>query len=202
MLSRGEWQLIRRSRHDVARIPLFALVVACCGEFTPLVVVFMNGIVPKTCRVPKQVIGSRKVLEERRKASFRRGTLASEADLRKSVEELEKAEILHIGRSLGLFSKWWDKLGEYGLGGVPSGLLKARVRKGINYLDMDDFAIERDGSVSDLEIEELRIALEDRGIDVLGKDNAQLKVLLRNWLKARGKKTLTSLLLTRPSAWT
>ena len=161
----------------------------------------MSGVVPTTCKIPKQISGAREALEERRTRSFRGGTVASKGDVGKEVEDLGREEILHVGRSLGLFSKWWDKLAEAGLGGAPSGLVRMRVKRTLEYLDMDDFAIERDGGVGEMEVEEVRIALEERGLDVLGKNDAQLKSLLKSWLQTRGRKPVTSLLLARPSVW-
>ena len=50
---------------------------------------------------------------------------------------------------------------------------------------MDDFAIERDGGIKSLEKEEVRIACEERGIDVLGKEEGNLRADLKRWLYRR-----------------
>ncbi|KUI62746.1 hypothetical protein VP1G_09860 [Cytospora mali] len=43
-----------------------------CGEFTPLVVLAVPGVVPITCRIPQQVEKLRRKAEDRRGASFER----------------------------------------------------------------------------------------------------------------------------------
>lgn len=188
--------MLVRSAYDLRRIPIFALVFVVCGEFTPLVVVFMGSVVPRTCQIPKQVLSTREKAEGRRKASFRELVVPPpEGD--EGVVGLKREQLLHIGRSLGLHSTWWPE----GLGLPPDGLLRARVRKRVEYLEMDDRLIEKDGGVGEMEMEEVRLALEERGLDVLGKSDEQLKMLLRSWLWARKKRFVPTLFLTRPSVW-
>ena len=172
-----------------------------CGEFTPLVVLFIAGVVPGTCRIPKQIQGSREKLEERRRRSFREGTLDSRNAGDRSVKDLEKNEIMHVGRSLGLYSSLWDQSRDAGLVGFPLGLLRGRVSREVVALEMDDYAIKRDGGVGGMDSEEVRIAAEARGLDVLGKNDGQLKKLLNAWLQAKEAHSITKLLLTRPSVW-
>ena len=62
-LTRSELQLLVRNWHDMKRVPAFALVLIICGEFTPLVVIALTGIVPWTCRIPKQIDSDRRKLE-------------------------------------------------------------------------------------------------------------------------------------------
>ena len=53
---------------------------------------------------------------------------------------------------------------------------------------MDDFAIERDGGMKRLEKEEVRMACEERGIDVLGKEDGNLRADLKRWMEQRRKR--------------
>ena len=53
---------------------------------------------------------------------------------------------------------------------------------------MDDFAIERDGGMKMLEKEEVRMACEERGIDVLGKEERNLRADLKRWMEQRKKR--------------
>ena len=145
--------------------------------------------------MPKQVGRAREKAEVRRARSFREGTIQSQ-NVASSVQELGTGEILHIGRSLGLYSTLWDRMGK-----VPVGLVRSRIVKRAKYLDLDDMAIERDGGVEQMEMEEVKISMEERGLDVLGKNDAQLRNVLRSWLHARRQQPLTKLLLTRPSVW-
>ncbi|KAI9878675.1 MAG: hypothetical protein M1830_010823 [Pleopsidium flavum] len=196
LLTRSDFQLLIRTWHDLKRIPSFALVFIVCGEFTPLVVPFLGRVVPRTCQIPKQVRTVREKMEGRRKASFRELVVAPPTE-DVGVEGLKREQLLHISRSLGLHSSWWPE----GFGLPPDGLLKARIRERAEYLDIDDHLIESDGGVGEMEMEELRMALEERGVDVLGKNDEQLKMLLRTWLWARVRRPVMTLFLTRPSVW-
>ncbi len=178
------------------KIPLFALVLLVCGEFTPLVVPFLSGAVPGTCLIPKQVQTAREKAEARRKASFRDLVVAPPAE-EVGVAGLKREQLLHVSRSLGLHSNWWPE----GLGLPPDAVLKSRIGRRTEYLDMDDRLIGSDGGVGEMEVEEVRIALEERGLDLLGKNEQQLRGSLRTWLRAKAERPLTHLLLTRPSVW-
>ncbi|KAL8663268.1 MAG: hypothetical protein Q9202_004017 [Teloschistes flavicans] len=198
-LTRGEYHLIRRTRSDVSRIPLFGLVLLICGEFTPFVVLFLglNGAVPKTCHVPRQVDGAREKLEARRRESFRQGTITGNnlADIG-DITKLPKPILAHVGKSLGMYSSLWDRIGV-----TPTLFLSWRMRKAIERINTDDFAIERDGGTEHLSDEESKIAAEERGLDVLGKPTRDVRTALNQWLDARKQTSIFHLLSTRQSAW-
>ena len=55
-ISRREYQLCIRTRHDIRKLIPFGLIFLICGEFTPLVVLALgSAVVPSTCQIPKQV---------------------------------------------------------------------------------------------------------------------------------------------------
>ncbi len=55
-ISRREFQLYLRTRHDLRKLIPFGLVFIACGEFTPLVVLALGtAVVPYSCRIPKQI---------------------------------------------------------------------------------------------------------------------------------------------------
>ncbi|KAL8785921.1 MAG: hypothetical protein Q9213_003070 [Squamulea squamosa] len=199
LLSRAEYHLIRRTRRDVSRIPLFGLVLAICGEFTPLVVVFMglSGAVPRTCHIPKQIEGAREKLEKRRRESFRDRTVAVEEIGKFDVmQQLPRPILIHVGRSLGLYSTLWDKIRV-----VPTLLLPRRIEKAVDLIDVDDLAIEKGGGVIHLSEEELKLAAEERGLDVVGRPKEELRSVLGRWINARKHASIIDLLCRRPSAW-
>ncbi|KAL8870884.1 MAG: hypothetical protein Q9174_003170, partial [Haloplaca sp. 1 TL-2023] len=164
-LSRAEYHLVRRTRSDVSRIPLFGLVLVICGEFTPLVVLFLglDAAVPRICHIPRQVEGARKRLEEARRKSFREGTITGKntGDL-SDVTNLPKPILAHVANSLGLVSGLWNTIGI-----TPRPLISWRLGRVVDWIDADDFAIGRDGGVKHLNEEESKLAAEARGIDVL-----------------------------------
>jgi hypothetical protein len=161
-----------------------------CGEFTPVVVIALSGVVPWTCRIPKQIESDRRKLEKRRSISFRE--LTSEPPTQAGAENLGRAQLLHISRSLGLSSGLWDWIG-----GLPTGLLRRKVGRRVEYLELDDDLIRKAGGVNDMASEEVKMALVERGVDVLGKGDALLKANLNAWLLSREKAPAEKLLLTR-----
>ncbi|KAL8945190.1 MAG: hypothetical protein Q9211_000271 [Gyalolechia sp. 1 TL-2023] len=198
-LSRAEYHLIKRTRRDAFRIPLFGLVLAICGEFTPLVVVSMglNGVVPRTCHIPRQIDGAREKAEARRRESFRHGTVTyDEMGKFDDVQKLPKPILAHIGRSLGLYSSLWDKVGL-----TPTVLLPRRIREAVGRIDVDDTAIQRDGGMKHLSEEEMKLAAEERGLDVVGKPLGEIRSVLVKWTEARKLAPIIELVLRRPSAW-
>lgn len=55
-ISRRDFQLYLRTKHDMKVLVPFSLVVLVCGEFTPLVIMALGSvIVPYPCRIPQQV---------------------------------------------------------------------------------------------------------------------------------------------------
>ncbi|KAF1352022.1 hypothetical protein BDV97DRAFT_348603 [Delphinella strobiligena] len=86
-LLRSQFQLLMREREDVKKLPLFAVLVAVFGEWLPLLVPLIPGRVPKTCRIPKQVVGMRKAVEERRKQSFRLGLTEPAPEVLAAIKE-------------------------------------------------------------------------------------------------------------------
>jgi len=62
---------------------------------------------------------------------------------------------------------------------------------------LDDKLIKRDGDVERMSIEEVRLALIERGVDILGKSESQLRASLKAWFHARDESSILRLLLTR-----
>jgi hypothetical protein len=199
-LTRAEFQFLRRSRHDFSRVPVFALLFAVLGEWLPLVVIFVTPLVPYPCRIPKQILKARESLEKRRSESFRGITDGYVPNSRgqkgevRELKELNKGQLMHISRSLGLHFGFWDRT----RGHVPPEvLLRWKVRRWLKYLDQDDALLKRDGGAAELKGEELKLAAEQRGIDVLAKRDDELKTHLEMWLRGRGEGKILAMLLTR-----
>lgn len=180
--------LKRRWRHDIRRLPLFALMFVVCGEFTPLVVLALPGVVPLTCRIPRQIEKLRRAAEARRRASGARLLLQRRKKKKQEgseegavVEPLSRAEaVAHAARSLGLVSPLWDRLP------LPDSLValfaSRRVRGHVAFLDQDGHLLSQAGGVPALEDDEVALACEDRGLDVVGKSPAGLRESLGRWL--------------------
>jgi hypothetical protein len=200
VLTRAEFQFLRRSQYDTRRVPIFGLLFILAGEYLPLVVIFLTPLVPYTCRIPKQVKRAREKLEKRREDSFRAVTdgyvpsAKSKKGEVRELQELEKGQLTHISRSCGLHAALWDRT----RGALPpKSMLTFRVRKWLEYLEKDDALIQRDGSVRELKGEELRLAAEQRGLNVLGKKDDDLRNTLARWMKGRSEGKVLPMLLTR-----
>lgn len=154
--------------------------------------------------MPKQVENAREKVERRRSEVFRDPPAGLDIDLaekRGEAATLSKAGVLHIGRSLGLYSNLWDRIGL-----PPLWLVRRRVRKRLDFVELDDFTICRDGGVENMEFAEVELAAEMRGLNVLGRRESALRSDLSNWLLnkiALEKQGLSTrkLYLTRPPAW-
>ena len=109
-LSRADFQLIRRTRRDINKVPLFALIWLICGEFTPLVIIFFTAVVPPTIWIPKQVQKAREEAEERRarikdpRAPF--AALSWESDIGSMSAEPQREILKSCAQSLGLYPVW------------------------------------------------------------------------------------------------
>ena len=202
LISRAEWLLAKRQRADLLRVPLFILVFIVCGEFTPLVAIFFSGAVPRSLWVPRQVLKAREKVEARRREVFRNPPEGLKIeDTKEESHTLSKAQIIHIGRSLGLYSSLWDRINL-----PPLWLIRRGIKKRMDSVELDDFAIRRDGGVEKMEPAEVELAVEIRGLDILGKEEQELRRSLRQWLLNRkflaGKGlSVKRLYLARPSVW-
>ncbi|XPS91527.1 hypothetical protein M3J09_000943 [Ascochyta lentis] len=67
ILSRSEWQVLRRSKRDLLRLPVMGFLILALGEWLPLVVIYLTPVIPEACRIPTQVERTLRKLESRRK---------------------------------------------------------------------------------------------------------------------------------------
>ncbi|OAA76959.1 LETM1-like protein [Akanthomyces lecanii RCEF 1005] len=200
--SRADWVLLWRVRHDLLRLPCFGLMFVICGEFSPLVVMLVDGIVPYTCRIPRQLRGSAEKAETRRRQAFRELETAHPHGVlspRVSPSLARK----HVLRSLHLSGAMWDRLGF-----VPPGLWAIKGTLRMAFLEGDDKNLVEDGGPMGLEVDELRIACMERGIDVLGKSESEMRTWLGDWLRLTAaedlterRRRMTTLLMTRQENW-
>jgi hypothetical protein len=105
-------------------------------------------------------------------------------------------QLIHMSWSLGLSSSVWDYLGGQ-FPGLPTFMLKKKVARRVQYLEMDDMLLQK-GNVEELDEQEVTMACVERGINVVGRNEEDLKEDLGSWLKARVKGApIERLLLTR-----
>jgi hypothetical protein len=198
-LSRSSFLLVRRAAYDVRRIIPFSITLVICGEFTPLLVLVLgNAITPSTCRIPKQIAQERARLARRKSAALLAAG-GKDASAAGSEEELDllarryadaewvqSASVGEVRRACAVF----------GLGGGHDGLAarvlaglvyRRRLGKHAAYLEVDDGLIVRGGGVGEMQAEEVRTAVVERGgVDVvgLGREEEE-KAWLERWLQRR-----------------
>ena len=203
-INRGQFLLLDRAYRDGRTAPLLALVLGACGEFTPLVAPFLPWAVPAVCTLPTQVESRRKVLEARRRESWD-ALVAAGADWDPAADgmaarprvpaDLDRARLLHVGRCLGLYARWWEtRLGR----APPARYVRWRVRRAVRYIRADDVGMIRGGAPKGLPAEEVRIACEARGMDVLGKSDGECRAWLERWLAEPEGVGVLAVLVRRP----
>lgn len=196
--SRADWVLYWRVQHDMLRLPFFGLMLIVIGEFTALVVLYVDGVVPYVCRIPSQLRGGAEKAEARRREAFRELEVAHPHGVL-SPRVTRSLARKHVLRGLHLSGAMWDRLGF-----VPPGMWEIKGRLRMAFLEGDDKNLIEDGGPMGLEVDELRIACMERGIDVLGKSESDMRTWLGDWLRLTAaediterRRRMTTLLMTR-----
>ncbi|KAL2135142.1 hypothetical protein VTI74DRAFT_9573 [Chaetomium olivicolor] len=196
--TRAHMLLRQRWRHDAKTLPLFVLVLVAFEELTPLVVGWLpRAIVPLTCRIPSQLErwGRR---DGARRAEGREEAAAAMTDV--EGRRTGKVPVKAVAKILGFSGGAW----------TPAAWAQWRVERKLRFLAEDDALLIQSGGERALVAEELRLACEDRGIDVLGRGDEELTRVLGSWLKltdarmlgeeGRGEEVMR-LLVRKDSEW-
>lgn len=136
-ITRAEYQLMERSRHDKKKLLPFGLLAVVFGEWLILLVPLIPNVFPLTCRAPSQTAKQRQQLEQRRGRVFRRGIPEPERKAllaardprpgepapqgnfciagdplytRRLVDTLSDDQLMHLSTTLNLHSSIWDYL--------------------------------------------------------------------------------------------
>ncbi|KAK4242921.1 hypothetical protein C8A03DRAFT_28922 [Achaetomium macrosporum] len=188
--TRAHLHLKLRWAHDVRRLPLFALVLLVCEEFTPLVVLALPRAVPLPCRIPRQV--ERLEKEDWRWREEGRREVANKGE--------GEVPVTAVAKILGFPVRWW----------TPGSVVRSRVERRLRFLEEDDELLVRAGGAGALVPEEVRLACADRGIEVLGRGAEELRAALGRWLRLTDtrrvgeqgrKEAVMRLLLRKESEW-
>lgn len=201
-LTRAEWQVVLRSKKDVMRLPAFGALVLLLGEWLPLVVLYLTPVIPEACRIPQQVQRELSKREQIRQQRLRRVSLDAmrlmsqdrrpagsttdvksastdnAAVVKSAAQNMTLYELLLASSRYNCHSRIFDLLHIT----PPKVLLKRNVGERLAYLRKDDALIIRDGGWAALNKEEVDRACVERGIDVLGKKEDELrKALVLQW---------------------
>lgn len=195
VVSRADFQQLERNARDIGKLPFFGVLVLLFGEWLPLLVPFIPNRVPGTCRIPKQVRGMREKSEARRQWSFRSGTaeepeagqvaveggrwrMTDYKSVREVLKNLGPRQLMHLSCVLNQHSSVWDRLQL----SPPATLVRRGVCARVQYLALDDYLLVESGGPEGLVGDEVVIACEERGIDVLGKPEEKLRAELKAWI--------------------
>ena len=199
VLTRAEWQIVRRSKGDMLRLPAFGLLVLIFGEWLPIIALYLTPVIPEPCRIPTQTRRALEKLEKRRRERERRlgldaarllfgsrkpgvpqdlGAVPAPSSVApQDVGKIDLFGLLTLSTKLDAHSKIWDWL----FMTPPKPILRWSLRKKLEYLRKDDALIRRDGGWQGLGKEEGTRACIERGINVLGKSDADLRKDLAAW---------------------
>jgi hypothetical protein len=191
----------------------FTLILLICGEFTPLIIpLFGAAITPATCRVPSQIAKERESASKRKYlalaahaniAAKEQGAMPASVSVG-SAEEMALlatrfagaefavkaggSEVLVAGAVFGIVGSHRPRLGGLLMGPV----YRPRLRRYVRYLEIDDGMIREGGGVRALSSQEVRFALEERGLGDVGSVLRKGGVVedverraLEMWLEAR-----------------
>ncbi|KNG47625.1 hypothetical protein TW65_05664 [Stemphylium lycopersici] len=212
VLTRAEWQIVRRSRIDVLRLPAFGFLVLVLGEWLPLVVVYITPLIPEACRIPQQVQRSLAKRESKREDRLRRigldamrlmskdrpsiSTTETTSDNSSSTSPYSKGQVVPPGNTWKDMTYFelcftaakldcYPALFDWIPFTPPKFLLQRNVRKKMDYLKTDSELIERDGGWTALNLEEVKRACVDRGLPVLSKKEDELRKALAGFWEKR-----------------
>ncbi|PVH97675.1 hypothetical protein DM02DRAFT_616312 [Periconia macrospinosa] len=199
-LTRAEWQIVKRSRADMLRLPPFGLIVIVLGEWTPLVALYLTPLIPEACRIPQQIDSKLRKAEARRQERLRRlaldaarlvardrkpGAPMSPSAVRpagvrpEDVDQLDYYTLLSLSSRLDAHGALWDRL----FITPPKAWLKWGLKAKLEYLKRDDALIRRDGGPGSLGEKELKRACFERGINVVDVGESALRKELAKWFR-------------------
>lgn len=181
------------------------------GEWLPLIVLYITPVIPEACRIPQQVqreLGKReqirqerlrrvsldamRLMSKDRRAAGTSPPITTAVDVSKDAKAvpMNEAVVTFKPQDMTLFELLLTSA-RYNCHGrifdwlyltPPKSLLRKSVGEKLEYLRKDDALIERDGGWAALGKEEIERACVERGIDVLGKSEGELrKALVVQW---------------------
>lgn len=100
-------------------------------------------------------------------------------NVKEVLKNMTPVQLMHLSCVLNQHSRVWDRVQL----APPAGLLRRSVGARVQYLALDDLLLVQSGGPTGLSSNELVIACEERGIDVLGKPEEKLRAELAGWIK-------------------
>lgn len=161
LVSRAEFQLLRRTPSDFAKIPLFAVLAAIFMEMTPLLCYAIPEVTPLTCVLPSIIprIWNSKSGKKLRQEVQNVGDLDDFA--LKTAYNLPLRHVHLLADTLRLKSKYVP------VKFYPESVLRDRLQNYYNYLTVDNYylsGLNGDGNIWNLDTSELVLAALERNL--------------------------------------
>lgn len=163
LLTRAEFQLLRRTPSDFAKIPLFAVLAAIFMEMTPVLCYAFPEVTPSTCVLPSILP---RIWNSKSGKQLRATITADSAGVLddyavKTAYNLPIKHVQLLADALRLKSKYVP------LRLYPESVLRERLQNYYNYLTVDNYYLSGsngDGNVWNLDTSELVMACLERNL--------------------------------------
>ncbi|KAK4179366.1 hypothetical protein QBC36DRAFT_160210, partial [Triangularia setosa] len=174
--TRAALLLASRLKHDLGRLIPLSLIILICAEMTPVVILWAPNLklTPLTCRMPREVEAIRQRDREMKKEAKLNH---QQQQQRKTNRQSDEGDLATVGELLRVGKPRFVPSFLY-----PFAFRKAKADKKLAWILADDAMLQQGGGQKELVFEEVKLAAEERGIDVLGRDEEELRGVLQRWL--------------------
>ncbi|SGZ54080.1 CIC11C00000001211 [Sungouiella intermedia] len=163
LLTRAEFQLLKRTPSDFAKIPMFAVLVAIFMEMTPVLCYTFPEVTPSTCVLPSILprIWNSKTGKKLRESITAESAAPLDDYAMKTAYNMPLEHVHLLTGALRLKSKYIP------LAMYPESVLRARLQNYYNYLTVDNYylsGLNGGGNLWGLDISELVLACLERNL--------------------------------------
>ncbi|KAI0331040.1 hypothetical protein GY45DRAFT_1361124 [Cubamyces sp. BRFM 1775] len=182
-LSRWETRFIANYKRDALKLIPFALIILIAEEAIPLVVIYTPFLLPSTCLLPSQKdrIDTKRREKQRSFAESMKSELQSVYD--RALAQPDAGVDALLDRVALVSYNGLMSLSTFG----PTPMRLRRIKKHLQAIAADDVLIAREGAGEKLSVDELREALEERGIVTEGLSTDAMRARLNWWIAQTSK---------------
>ncbi|RLV93871.1 hypothetical protein JA1_002240 [Spathaspora sp. JA1] len=162
-ISRSQYQLLKRTPHDLLRLPLFAIIALIFEEFTPVICYIFPQITPRTCVIPSllpKIWSSKPIQTLTNETINMNSTNLTDLSL-KTAYNLQPHRVRLLSQSLGLVNK------HVPISLYPMIYLRNRLQEHYNYLNVDNYYLtgfNTQANIWNLTNQELLLACLERNL--------------------------------------
>lgn len=160
-MPRRDFQLLHRSPHDIAKLPLFAVLATVFGEMTPLLCWAVPEIMPLTCCLPLLLPRVWRTEPLSKLHALVKAEASPEDYAQKTAFNMPISHVRAMAATLRLKARYLP------LWVYPEPVLRQRLHDHFNYLCVDNYylsGLNGDGNVWNLSTQELILACLERNL--------------------------------------